>query len=154
MLHRVSVQAVTDPKQLVQVKIKDLCYFVPVQTDVPTKQTVLNQSLCYFTYEFFARLRNLACRPHDEVQRKYVARQASDLFLPYTKKPILQNVNLIFQPGKTYLVLGPPQSGKTTLLKAISGRLPHTVDLHGEPIKSKPHRSGRIEYNGIAIEVG
>jgi ABC-type multidrug transport system ATPase subunit/ABC-type multidrug transport system permease subunit len=152
MLHRVSVQAVTDPKQLVQVKIKDLCYFVPVQTDVPTKQTVLNQSLCYFTYEFFARLRNLACRPHDEVQRKYVARQASDLFLPYTKKPILQNVNLIFQPGKTYLVLGPPQSGKTTLLKAISGRLPHTVDLHGEPIKSKPHRSGRIEYNGIAIE--
>ena len=37
---------------------------------------------------------------------------------------VLTDVNLVFKPSKMYLVLGPPLSGKTSLLKAISGLLP------------------------------
>lgn len=37
---------------------------------------------------------------------------------------VLSNVNLVLQPQKMYLILGPPLSGKTSLLKAIAGMLP------------------------------
>ena len=43
--------------------------------------------------------------------------------------------------------------GKTTLLKAIAGLIPHSVDLAGNPMKDKPHISGKIEYNGVTKEV-
>jgi ABC-type multidrug transport system ATPase subunit len=43
-----------------------------------------------------------------------------------------------------YLVLGPPQSGKTTLLKAVAGRLSTT---NGERIE------GSILYNGLSLKV-
>ncbi len=36
----------------------------------------------------------------------------------------IQNVNLVFEQGKTYLVLGGPGSGKSSLLKMIAGILP------------------------------
>lgn len=36
----------------------------------------------------------------------------------------IQNVNLFFEQGKTYLVLGGPGSGKSSLLKMIAGILP------------------------------
>jgi len=36
----------------------------------------------------------------------------------------IQNVNLLFEQGKTYLVLGGPGSGKSSLLKMIAGILP------------------------------
>eukprot|EP00547_Thalassionema_nitzschioides_P003473 CAMPEP_0194202806 /NCGR_PEP_ID=MMETSP0156-20130528/2735_1 /TAXON_ID=33649 /ORGANISM="Thalassionema nitzschioides, Strain L26-B" /LENGTH=1424 /DNA_ID=CAMNT_0038928407 /DNA_START=109 /DNA_END=4383 /DNA_ORIENTATION=+ len=36
----------------------------------------------------------------------------------------MKNVNLFFQQGKTYLVLGGPRSGKSTLLKMLAGMLP------------------------------
>ena len=35
---------------------------------------------------------------------------------------ILENVSLLLEPGKSYLLLGPPKSGKTSLLKAIAGK--------------------------------
>lgn len=38
-------------------------------------------------------------------------------------KAILEGVNLRFQPGKQYLVLGAPGSGKSTLLKLIANTL-------------------------------
>lgn len=97
-----------DTSQFVQVKARDVSYHVVVQADSHSKQTVLNQSVCYFTYEFFLRLRNLISKPkpvEGEVER-YSARGVSDLFLPYTKKTILQGINLVLNPGKSYLVLG------------------------------------------------
>jgi ABC-type multidrug transport system ATPase subunit len=66
-----------------------------------------------------------------------------DIFGHYEKKWILKDINLVLKPGKTYLVVGPPGCGKTSLLKAISGRL-----------RSKAsHCDGRIEYNGVSMEV-
>jgi ABC-type uncharacterized transport system fused permease/ATPase subunit len=40
----------------------------------------------------------------------------------------LKNVNLYFEQGKTYLVLGGPRSGKSTLLRMIAGILPEDKD--------------------------
>ena len=43
-----------------------------------------------------------------------------------TQLKILDNVSGVLQPGRLTLLLGPPSSGKSTLLKALSGRLEHT----------------------------
>lgn len=40
----------------------------------------------------------------------------------------IKNINLYFEQGKTYLVLGAPRSGKSTLLKMIAGILPEDKD--------------------------
>ena len=39
------------------------------------------------------------------------------------EKYVMNGINLSFQSGKMYLVLGPPRSGKSTLLKMIAGTL-------------------------------
>ncbi|KAE8056426.1 hypothetical protein FH972_013201 [Carpinus fangiana] len=59
--------------------------------------------------------------------------------LPSRKKPlsILRDVSGIIKPGRMTLLLGPPSSGKTTLLLALAGRL-------SSHLKS----SGRVTYNG------
>jgi len=48
----------------------------------------------------------------------------------------IKNVNLFFEQGKTYLVLGGPRSGKSSLLKMIAGILP----------EDKNHRVGGTAY--------
>ncbi|KAL3914877.1 MAG: hypothetical protein SGILL_005905 [Bacillariaceae sp.] len=40
----------------------------------------------------------------------------------------LKNINLKFDQGKTYLVLGAPRSGKSSLLRMIAGILPEDKD--------------------------
>ncbi|XP_022148619.1 pleiotropic drug resistance protein 1-like [Momordica charantia] len=50
---------------------------------------------------------------------------------------ILHDVSGIIKPGRMTLLLGPPSSGKTTLLKALAGKL-------GKDLKF----SGRVTYNG------
>ncbi|KAL7001868.1 transcription factor, variant 2, partial [Sarracenia purpurea var. burkii] len=59
--------------------------------------------------------------------------------LPSRKKslPILQDVSGIIKPGRMTLLLGPPSSGKTTLLLALAGKLNSDLKV-----------SGRITYNG------
>ncbi|TVU21529.1 hypothetical protein EJB05_31170 [Eragrostis curvula] len=53
------------------------------------------------------------------------------------KLPILDNISGIIRPSRMTLLLGPPSSGKTTLLLALAGRL-------GPGLKM----SGDIAYNG------
>jgi len=55
-------------------------------------------------------------------------------------RAILRDVNLVFRPGRSYLLLGPPGSGKSTLLKAISGRL----RMRDDNLASSSNRDGDI----------
>ena len=56
-----------------------------------------------------------------------------------TKLVILDSISGVLKPGRITLLLGPPSSGKSTLLKALSGRLEHSglkVRLHTVPAAS------------------
>ncbi|XP_077211685.1 pleiotropic drug resistance protein 1-like [Tasmannia lanceolata] len=63
--------------------------------------------------------------------------------LPSRKKPvpILHDVSGIIKPCRMTLLLGPPSSGKTTLLLALAGKLSSDLKV-----------SGRITYNGHGME--
>ncbi|GAB2293587.1 transcription factor [Dionaea muscipula] len=50
---------------------------------------------------------------------------------------ILHDVSGIIKPGRLTLLLGPPSSGKTTLLLALAGKLNHNMKV-----------SGKVTYNG------
>ncbi|KAG4972536.1 hypothetical protein JHK85_038957 [Glycine max] len=54
-----------------------------------------------------------------------------------TKLTILKNVSGIIKPSRMALLLGPPSSGKTTLLLALAGKLDNDLRVNGE-----------ISYNG------
>ncbi|TWH51654.1 ABC transporter ATP-binding protein [Sporomusa sp. KB1] len=53
----------------------------------------------------------------------------SNLSFDYGSQPILKNVNLTFGPGKMTAVIGPNATGKSTLLKCISGILRGQGDI-------------------------
>lgn len=110
----------------VGIRLKDFSYEVNVNPNSNKIQTVFNQSCVYDALKWWKILIGKEERPKKE--RQFV----------------LKDVNLDFQPGKMYLILGPPRSGKTTLLKAIAGRLPME---QGETMK------GSVEYNGVAMQV-
>ncbi|GLT77983.1 hypothetical protein SLA2020_495350 [Shorea laevis] len=59
--------------------------------------------------------------------------------LPSSKKQfsILQDVSGVIKPSRMTLLLGPPSSGKTTLLLALAGELDPDLKL-----------SGKVSYNG------
>jgi ABC-type cobalamin/Fe3+-siderophores transport system ATPase subunit len=161
---RLSVYQERVPERLVEVRMKDYSYYIPIKADAPTVKTVGNQSICYAAYEVIRRMhqylvyRSTSRHPSalNDKNRRRSSRwspvSASDIFLPFDKKPVLCEINLVLKPGRTYVVLGPPESGKTSLLKAIAGRLPASTSyIGGKPLKNKPHHEGRIEYNGISI---
>ncbi|KAL5538716.1 hypothetical protein UlMin_043768 [Ulmus minor] len=58
-----------------------------------------------------------------------------------TPLPILQDVSGIINPRRMTLLLGPPSSGKTTLLLALAGKLDKDLKF-----------SGRVSYNGHGME--
>ena len=64
-----------------------------------------------------------------------------DILGHHENRYILKDINLVLKPGKTYLVMGPPGCGKTSLLKSVSGML-----------RNSGVESGRIEYNGVSKE--
>ncbi len=45
------------------------------------------------------------------------------------KMAILNDVSSVITPGRTTLLLGPPAAGKSTLLKALAGKLGHEGGL-------------------------
>ncbi|KAL9410058.1 hypothetical protein AB3S75_043921 [Citrus x aurantiifolia] len=57
------------------------------------------------------------------------------------KISILKDVSGIIKPSRLTLLLGPPSSGKTTLLLALAGKLDHTLKVSGE-----------VSYNGYRLD--
>eukprot|EP00644_Phytophthora_capsici_P014687 jgi/Phyca11/11692/fgenesh1_pm.PHYCAscaffold_78_\ len=55
------------------------------------------------------------------------------------KKQVLKNVSGVFKPGTITLVLGQPGSGKSSLMKLLSGRFPNDKNITLE---------GQVTYNG------
>jgi ABC-type nitrate/sulfonate/bicarbonate transport system ATPase subunit len=151
---RLSVYQDKVPERLVEVRVRDYSYHVPVRMDAPSVKTVANQSICYAAYELVRRIHQYRINRKAGTSRRaslWRPGTASEVFLPFGKKAILSDINLVLKPGRTYLILGPPASGKTSLLKAIAGRLPVRKGLDGKPLKDKPHEEGRIEYNGVSV---
>ncbi|CAN8312242.1 unnamed protein product [Cochlearia groenlandica] len=57
-----------------------------------------------------------------------------------TQLTILKDVSGIMKPSRMTLLLGPPSSGKTTLLLALAGKLDKALDI-----------SGDVTYNGYSL---
>lgn len=127
----------------VEVRMIDFSYRVPVIKSDDGVQTVMNQSLPYIIYRFlvdFATARR-AHKAKEFLRNKFSVRYKD---FP-SSKLVLNHIDLVLKPGKMYLVLGPPASGKTTLLRAIAGLLKEMK--HGLPASE-----GRIEYNGLSLQ--
>jgi ABC-type multidrug transport system fused ATPase/permease subunit len=155
-----------DHDRLVQVNMKNFSYFIPMKMDKPMVPTVFNQSVPYAAYEVIRRIHKYVHsqnrKPNDGGGDDQPERSSSatwtpttmeEVVLPYAKRPVLKNINLALKPGRTYLVLGPPGCGKTSLLKAIADRLSYRGDSEKESLPNLPHREGRIEYNGVSTTV-
>ena len=114
----------------IEVRMSKFTYLVPI-TEASTKiKTVYNSSFVYHAVKLFKRLRYGSTA--EDIQHEKVQ-----------YKPILDNISLSLKPGKMYLVMGPPGSGKSSLLKAIAGRLR----------KEKKYKiSGSVTYNGVSFD--
>lgn len=110
----------------IEVRINSLTYKVPVPPGSSKIPTVYNSSQIYFAYKFLQRLWMKTPKP-----------------LP-GEKTVLNDISLVLKPGKMYLLLAPPGAGKTSLLKAISGRL--------RPAKGAVVE-GSVCYNGKTLQV-
>ena len=98
----------------VQVRLQNVTYQAKQAVSGNKIPTVYNTSLLYPIYKSWKRYRKEGWRAawHQMWDKP-----------EYKTVNILQDIDLVLQPGRSYLVLGPPASGKTSLLKVIAGRL-------------------------------
>jgi hypothetical protein len=111
----------------IEVKVQDFSYKVAIDVEDTKIRTVLNQSPIHDVWHWMKRIYN--------GQKKKEK----------LEKVLLEDINLVFKPGRMYLILGDPETGgKEILLKAIAGR------LHGS---SSSTFEGSIKYNGLTLHV-
>ena len=67
---------------------------------------------------------------------------ARGLSCGYRERLVLEDVNLVVEPGELLALVGPKGAGKTTLFRALAGELPARA---GEAL---------IEVDGLAYEAG
>jgi ABC-type multidrug transport system ATPase subunit len=106
----------------IEIRMENLTYSVPVTLGGNKIRTVYNSSAIYRIVKFFKGLR-----------QGYANEEQKGT------KVILDDMSIVLRPGKMYLVLGPPGSGKSTFLRAIAGRLKVGKDAT---------MAGSISYNG------
>jgi ABC-type multidrug transport system fused ATPase/permease subunit len=120
----------------IETRIESFSYVVPVDDGAVKIRTVYNSSALYHVVRLVKRL--WAGEP--VFHRSSGAAAATNA----KWKAVLDRIDLIIEPGKAYLLLGSPGSGRSTLLKAIAGLL-------------RPGRKDRIEgsisYNGRTLAV-
>lgn len=71
------------------------------------------------------------------------------------KKPVLNNVTLSFEDGKTYAIMGKSGTGKTTLLSLLSGlEKPYSGEIlyHGKNINSIDKYKFRSKNIGVIFQ--
>jgi ABC-type multidrug transport system ATPase subunit len=108
----------------IEIRMSNFTFVAPFTEASSKIKTVYNSSFVYQVVKLFKRLREGTLgAPKEEVHNQIV----------------LDKINLSLKPGKMYLLLGPPASGKSSLLKAIAGRLRHS---------KKNGVSGVVTYNG------
>lgn len=116
----------------VEVRLHQASYVVPVDNQSRLIETVIPRRVCDAYNSWKSRRQRTV--PLDTEQPRFV------------HKYLLKDINLVLRPGRSYLVLGPPGSGKTLLLKMIASRLP------GLKARTKyAHLQGRVEYNGLTM---
>lgn len=129
----------------IDIRMRKFSYTVPVNMGQQSIQTVGNLGCIFKLYKTTREIRRAgsvdAARAAKEKQR--------------TSRHILKDINLSLQAGKMYLVLGPPSSGKSSLLKAIASLLPDAkcADSNDDADPTKEATmSGSITYNGLGID--
>ncbi|MBD1370802.1 ABC transporter ATP-binding protein [Hazenella sp. IB182357] len=81
---------------------------------------------------------------------------AKDLQKSYDHSPVIKNVNLSIDVGKSIAIIGPNGSGKSTLLKLLIGeeRLDRgMISFLGEPLTRFSHKE-RAKYIGVLPQTG
>ncbi|KAL7546777.1 hypothetical protein ACHAWF_010122 [Thalassiosira exigua] len=119
-----------------EVRLQNFSYKVPsleVKAGEDKIQNIYNTSPLYTLERWIKRL---TTKKEDGPKEKHVT-------------TVLSDVNLVLKPGSMYLVLGPPLSGKTSLLKAIAGMLPQGNFPAGYP--EKKFLTGQVLYNNLKV---
>lgn len=97
--------------------------------------------LCYLAYDAASRTKERRRHAHD-LEAGLLSRDSSEDLSPRIVS-VLKDVTCLIKPGRLTLVLGPPGSGKTSFLRAISGQLLR------EP--GKTFTQGELAYNGRSV---